>query len=106
MAHTPGPWTWKADEQEVDPRTYKSPGYCDNLELYGGNGRVVISAGGGEYNPLRSSVDDGALIAAAPELLEQLRLAQRMLLQTDWRLEEGHMAEIDAAIAKAEGVQP
>lgn len=85
MTHTPGPWRYDDDGAEVVADT----------EVY-----VFIAH--------EASGDNGALIAAAPELLEALE----MVRDADedcrrdglHRLPELARAKIDAAIAKARGV--
>lgn len=77
--HTPGPWRWTAGGVDVDPLTYDAPGYYNNLELKGPDDVDIVSAGGGEYNPLKGESCDiraanGRLIAAAPELLRAVEL--------------------------------
>ena len=82
--HTAGPWAWTTDDSgpedeygcqtrgPVDMDTFKSKGYCNNPELYAGE-VCILSGGGGEYNPLRSTPADARLIAAAPDLLDALK---------------------------------
>lgn len=102
--HTPGPWS--ADGANI---LYAAPHEDDAFEVieinapYNSQDRQLIAyipAGFGQ------SQTNAAFIVRAcnahEELVNQLRLAQRMLLQTNWRLEEEFMAEIAAAIANAE----
>lgn len=90
--HTPGPWR---------------DGQAGNLRVYGPDGM-------GEHSGLIAEVfksrANARLIAAAPDLLEALRGARQTILElVNARYSEAEgsdddwMAEIDAAIAKAEG---
>jgi len=84
--HTPGPWTFiESDDARIPDR------------IIGANGAPVVSG---------SIVgrDDAALIAAAPELLEALRLAYVYLNGGPGFTPEARLAAYDAAraaIAKA-----
>ena len=106
-SHTPGPWEFYADSVPVDHKTYKSPGYYDNLSLFGPNGEFI--AGCDEYEAFSHNAADRSLIAAAPELLEALKYAREEIALrvvedggTRYSIEKA-CRKIDAAIAKAEG---
>lgn len=119
--HTPGPWIWTTDnagpENEwgcstrgpVDMDAYECTGFCNNPELYGADGEPVISAGGGEYCPVRGATKaqlaaNARLLAAAPELLHALtELRAQSTIERDWEALQQAMAKADAAIAKAKG---
>lgn len=91
---TKGPWTVNKYSQIITPTR-----------------EVLLVSGVALPNGIHPRIEEAEANAAYivracnahEELVNQLRLAQRMLLQTDWRLEDGFMAEIAAAIAKAEG---
>lgn len=94
MKHTPGPWTINKCQcgAEVCDRYHTSNGH-----FYQGSGY---------------SLDDAILIAAAPDLLEELKEAIDAVKSLCFRLEElGHdtgdwtitIEDGEAAIAKAEG---
>ncbi len=74
--HTPGPWSWHGDE------------------LLSATEFVMATRKGS-----RPSDNDSRLIAAAPDLLQMLKVAQ-LWLDVDGRYD---MQGINAAIRKAEG---
>jgi hypothetical protein len=93
MTHTPGPWT------------------AQNARIVSGNFTPVAPADGDTVISLR---DNARLIAAAPELLAELKSARLMLYafrgaRKNMGLPDNHtelnssIASIEAAIAKAEG---
>lgn len=75
---TPGPWTWN-----------------DSDQLTAGS-VLIVETDSGVYPPHGA---DRLLIAAAPELLAALQIAQRRMVNAS----ECDIAFIDAAIAKATG---
>jgi len=92
MSHTPGPW---------------EPDYWGDreIDIYSADGSLVCQMRGGSTDEEDDSEPDARLIAAAPELLSELK---RMLslweeaigYEKDW-MDMGYPAR--AAIAKAEG---
>lgn len=71
--HTPGPWFYGIayePERGPVPFDYQAPGYYQNPGIIGANGDTVV--GCDEYHVFNSP-QDAALIAAAPELLAELR---------------------------------
>lgn len=78
--HTPGPWTIQGS-------------------LIVGQGQYPITQL--PIEPTEGTMADARLILAAPELLKALKLAAACLKRK--RFDEGHLDEINAAIAKAEG---
>lgn len=98
MTHTPGPWHCKEPNYE---------GLSAGIVLDKWNDPVAncrCSEVPSWAKKSEETVDANAhLIAAAPELLDQLKLAHKMLLQTDWRSE---VDSIYVTITKAEGRQP
>ena len=88
-AHTPGPWTWErvADAGAVTEWSLKGP---DVLCRYWRDAKPR----------------DASLIAAAPELLEALRLADHALDVAGYQDVQPIRATVLAAIAKATGTQP
>lgn len=127
-AHTPGPWKWTSasagprDEYDcetrgpVDVALFESPGYVDNLELFGPDfeNDKVLSAGAGEYCPVHGrtkaeKVANARLIAAAPAMLEALQEARYLLKESGFisaliesRYDAGCKL-INDTIAQAEG---
>jgi hypothetical protein len=90
--HTPGPWILDFPHPGTDGESLVSPSYH------------FVDAGKGYYPngfglSLVASEADARLIAAAPELLEALEMAQ-LWLDYDGRYD---MQKINAAIAKAKG---
>ncbi len=79
--HTPGPWTEVGRYIETDE--------CTICEMFSARTREERDA-------------NQRLIAAAPELLEALKLAQSIIGHP----EDAHSKLISAAIAKAEEVKP
>jgi len=76
--HTPGPWT------------------VDRLCIQAPDGNVAL------VNLARASDADARLIAAAPDLLEACQMVWKMAVA--WEpLTPGDIAEVKAAIAKAQG---
>ena len=88
--HTPGPWVVECDKFIATPDAIVIAELNDGLR--------------GEYPKSGHFNANAQLIAAAPELLEQLKLAYRMLLQTNWIHEDEAMNELLAVIRKAEGI--
>lgn len=99
MAHTPGPWRYHRD---------KDTGYALHSYVWGPT--VSVHCAGGNldhYEP------DMLLIAAAPDLLDALKEADRALKyyewynnpKSGWALPENSSLRgvVEAAIAKAEG---
>ena len=106
--HTPGPWQWMADKQPIDIATYKSPGFYNNLELYGPKDEPVIECG--KYTVVRE-LANAHLIAAAPNLLAELQNianADPSKWDADMRdqFQQWAQSRARAAIAKAEGDAP
>lgn len=132
---TPGPWRWAVKEwdrdkdayywRDVDPATFKSTGYSGNPQLVGSNAGfndldvvsvgVVVSAGDGEYYPLKGDTDveraaNGTLIAAAPLLYAAASRALDLLasigsgewLPGDWA-DTAAGDDLRAALAAARG---
>ena len=89
--HTPGPWTWGKPRGE-DPIG----------AIFAADRTIVLNLGDGtDYYPTAGTMPKEAnarLIAAAPELLEAIKL----LLSSSHDYQTG-IAEAEAAIAKAEG---
>jgi hypothetical protein len=84
--------------RDIDLRTRKDHGYVGNPELIDEEGNTVITAGGGEYNPLgwaetlEEQVANGHLIDSAPDLLAAceafltaVEIAERMAALTQMR---------------------
>ena len=86
--HTPGPWAQWADTNIII-RLHSGKPLSEDLRIC----EVATNTwqDQGRYN--------ARLIAAAPELLEALKLAQQIIGHPD----DAHSKLIDAAIAKAEG---
>lgn len=61
--HTPGPWTIDAEDALGLGRVYR---------IYGPDNETIVETDGGYYPP---KMQDATLIAAAPEMLEALKLA-------------------------------
>lgn len=95
MAHTPGPWRWV-------------PGEGNELAQLVGEDEVPVCDFGAcyEFNDqvggTEPSIDDQALMAAAPDLLA----ACKQVLRDEMGIEDTELYDIlQAAIAKAEAVQ-
>lgn len=91
--HTPGPWTahWS-----------KYRGGCYIVQTSSPSNRVLAKFDGDGDGPDEEEIASAHLIAAAPDLLAMLKVAQ-LWLDVDGRYD---MQGINAAIAKAEGRQP
>lgn len=103
--HTPGPWTFDKDAEEITCEKRRGMAAIATVET-------------GWAEPFESEQQANAhLIAAAPDLLAALREARRVIATAlkstapDWFPDDesvtGHLTiqSIDAAIAKAEGQQ-
>ena len=94
--HTPGPWVWQAEEECLIGPIFV-------VMRQDEEGRKVFA----DY-PDGTTQANARLIAAAPDLLEALKDARDHIHGSapDWHNRTREMvAEIDAAIAKAEGAQ-
>lgn len=100
MPHTPGPWRKIGNNEVVGPpNSADLPGRQPSYEP--DHSAQIIETDGGVYPPCN---DDAALIAAAPELLEALKLVnQRYQIGQIQDDKTGFMAKVIYAIAKAEG---
>jgi hypothetical protein len=88
MSYTPGPWEWSD--------SYSSRAGDETMTLMGAEGDGVLSCDGVENAPLPK---DARLIAAAPELVEALKIAHEALCR-GWG-EGSDFAIIRAALEKA-----
>lgn len=118
-AHTPGPWTLKAREPKYGGweigKTERVEVSMDamtgrDLPPHDSFRRIALVLGrmGADWNA--ESEKDARLIAAAPELLDALKEAQRIIRECYEEIDSGYtdsdeivMSQIRAAIAKAEG---
>jgi hypothetical protein len=91
MAHTPGPWQ-VFEEAALDYRP------CTIFGAEGGS-QVAMCCGGGRVRAIDKPEEraNALLIAAAPELLEALKMMR------DVDMHHNLLAVVDAAIAKATG---
>jgi len=96
VAHTPGPWTVTDNNWEVS--SVYGPDDCLIAEVQ--IHPSVTEENQHELEPVKEA--NARLIAAAPELLSALKMAQ-VWLDADGRFD---MQGINAAIARAEGRQP
>ena len=93
MSHTPGKWHWDSDLIKSDPLSRR---------------RYRVSTIGKTITQVYHNSDDPhaeadtRLIAAAPELLEALKLAEDEMTRNDFGT-LSLLPKIRAAIAKAEG---
>lgn len=93
--HTPGPWHWSHE--------YKNSLGEPTWSILDSTGFGVLSCD--EPNsPQNVNQADAALIAAAPCLLEALRLVQQLGMRRDGR--NRVLSAVDAAVAKAMNVPP
>jgi hypothetical protein len=99
MSHTPGPWHWEADQEPIDPRTFKSPGYYGNPSLVAGDDYPDDFVIGCDEYQIYLKPEDALLIAAAPDLLSALKECVEFI--GDPAIRAFHVAR--AAVAKAEG---
>lgn len=121
-AHTPGPWTvgsWAGQckkthdgmrwhpgaSHATDPCVYESFLLEGGVGIAASDGAMVVES---TYEGLVMSEADGALIAAAPDLLAALRncLAQLEIITGKVHDERCAIIDAHAAIAKATGAQP
>ena len=96
--HTPGPWSWSDKFLTSDSAQH-------TWSLLGANGYGILSCDGDSNSPQylgESGKADALLIAAAPELLEALKLVRDYIVTMKGNGHE-YQAAVDAAIAKAEG---
>lgn len=103
--HTPGPWHWRAVEQK---------GFTSNGSPYTHIRGIVASAkispiggipSGSEFIATQTTIANASLIAAAPEMLEQLKKLRDALVR--YAGPEAALYEVGDAnqiIAKAEGL--
>ena len=121
--HTPGPWRLEADPAHFDSLTTVTGGQRMNAKPHAWPAYPLMAQVGG-MAALHEMQSNARLIAAAPELLEVVKVAQARialerdvfvdcnaypdgsLLQSDKTMLDGMnelLARMDAAIAKAEG---
>lgn len=94
--HTPGPWEWS--------NQYKSSDNSDTWSLIGADGYGILSCDGEANSPQSCNKADAQLIAAAPELLEALKMVSGYIRTMKGAGHEYTIA-VQEAIAKAEGNQ-
>lgn len=116
--HTPGPWTVLPEEADKDYLRIRGTRLGGRYKV----ANVHIPRYWESHHVLRDrenaeSWSNARLIAAAPELLEALRIAREfMSIASDWNFHEAEingemrstydwLAVVDAAIAKATGEQ-
>jgi hypothetical protein len=96
--HTPGPW------EAANPVRFMGTDFIpvvregDDLhvcEVYAHEGDKITEI----------EVANARLIAAAPDLLDALKMARSYIIATGAKHWEKDLAKVDAAIAKAEGAQ-
>lgn len=97
MSHTPGPWHWDSDLVKGDPlnrRRYQVTTIGKTItQLYHSSGDLYAEA-------------DARLIAAAPELLDALKLCYEHCALYHPSVKTNNVGEaVRAAIAKAEGTK-
>ena len=98
IKHTPGPWTAIAEICDVDGRDFQVVEIREAGDFRGGICRLQSAEHIGGIDAAET-LANGALIAAAPDLLEALK----WLRTCDERGDLGEaIAAADAAIAKAE----
>lgn len=87
IMHTPGPWEYAIEEDGGD-----NP----DIAIVDKDGNIICDTGGGEY---QARLTNARLIAAAPELLAELKK------WLEWAKDEGvqGIESTKALIAKAEG---
>ena len=100
MTHTPGPWEY------VDKHVDTGHGFDRRFQFVRAPGTIIKNNRGPDYareifsdEDYPEKVDDGHLIAAAPDLLAALKDARDYLVFEGI----GDAERIEAAIAKAEG---
>lgn len=91
--HTPWPWRWSNEFQTSEGN--------ETWSLLGSDGFGILSCDGAPNSPQNVNPHDARLIAAAPELLEQLRNAVAMLEARGAR--DADTDDMRAALAKANG---
>jgi hypothetical protein len=94
--HTPGPWVWRSKDGGLyrkgkPPHAYGDPVLVPEYEYETGIDTIVSKA-------------DATLIAAAPDLLEGLKLAHDYLAGNGWE-GDPRMKPIIDALDKAEGIK-
>jgi hypothetical protein len=92
--HTPGPWQWTKGDKYSYPRVGDSADHTI-ADVWDDSSLAVVSREQGEAN--------AQLIAAAPELLEALKLIYADMERGHSINPYEHKATVLAAIAKAEG---
>ena len=95
--HTPGPWRW-SDE-------YSARDLSDTWTLLGSDGHGILSCDGIGNSPQCLNKSDASLIAAAPDILEALALADCLLSGANMN-RKVIKQKVKAAIAKAKGDTP
>lgn len=95
MSHTPGPWKWDSKPWDYD-REQEAPWLVSENDPY--TCLLVV------YNGHTVSEDDAQLIAAAPDLLRDLRaiVDNAILLGID---HDERVIAAKATVAKAEGCE-
>lgn len=84
IGHTPGPWFWN-DRDQLVGEEWAEPCYPAEPARR----VVIVETDGGHYAPYGA---DRLLIAAAPELLEALKIAQQfMSIASDWNIDEAEI---------------
>lgn len=89
MKHTPGPWQFYADVPSTDP----------NWHIVTNASRMRVLANVHIEPGNEVDLANAKLIAAAPELLDALKLAEQWL--EGWASAEPELAIVRVAIAKA-----
>lgn len=98
--HTPGPWTFDPDEMSITAETGVMIARVTDLDDF----PCVDPDTHDEDAIRRECIANGALLNAAPELLEALINARSILVDVEeWSEDGANIKEIDAAIAKATG---